>query len=155
MAFQATQQYASQHLANVSVQLEGFAQKAAAHRKKFLLGISQLRQFANHYLIAHGGGFLVIPEKEVPEFKRLLVKYYDDEDIIISQIFMRPAFWWITVSILGLFGIWLIYNGVLLAFNLKAPRWRPGTIIFILWIVSLLVMTVWIIRRMLIIGTLL
>ena len=68
---------------------------------------------------------------------------------------MRPAFWWITVSILGLFGIWLIYNGVLLAFNLKAPRWRPGTIIFILWIVSLLVMTVWIIRRMLIIGTLL
>ncbi len=30
--------------------------------------------FANHYLISHGGGFLVIPEKEVPEFKRLLVK---------------------------------------------------------------------------------
>lgn len=33
--------------------------------------------FANHYLISHGGGFLVIPEKEVPEFKQLLVKYYD------------------------------------------------------------------------------
>lgn len=29
--------------------------------------------FANHYLISHGGGSLVIPEKEVPEFKRLLV----------------------------------------------------------------------------------
>ena len=28
--------------------------------------------FANHYLIAHGGGFLVIPESEVPEFKKLL-----------------------------------------------------------------------------------
>ena len=28
--------------------------------------------FANHYLISHGGGFLVIPEKEVPEFKRLI-----------------------------------------------------------------------------------
>lgn len=25
--------------------------------------------FANHYLISHGGGFLVIPEKEVQEFK--------------------------------------------------------------------------------------
>lgn len=37
--------------------------------------------FANHYLISHGGGFLVIPEKEVPEFKRLLVKYYEGEDI--------------------------------------------------------------------------
>lgn len=31
--------------------------------------------FANHYLITHGDGFLVVPEKEVPEFKKLLVKY--------------------------------------------------------------------------------
>ena len=31
--------------------------------------------FANHYLISHGGGTLVIPEKEVPEFKSLLVRY--------------------------------------------------------------------------------
>ena len=31
--------------------------------------------FANHYLISKGGGFLVIPEKEVPEFKKLLVKF--------------------------------------------------------------------------------
>jgi hypothetical protein len=43
--------------------------------------------FANHYLISHGGGFLVIPEKEVPEFKNLLVKYYEGEDIsIISDL---------------------------------------------------------------------
>ena len=39
--------------------------------------------FANHYLISHGGGFLVIPEKEVPEFKRLLVKYYEGEDCLL------------------------------------------------------------------------
>ena len=38
--------------------------------------------FANHYLIAHGGGFLVIPESEVPEFKKLLVKYYEGEDLL-------------------------------------------------------------------------
>ena len=31
--------------------------------------------FANHYLIAHGGGFLVIPEKDVSEFKRFLWEY--------------------------------------------------------------------------------
>ena len=30
--------------------------------------------FANQYLIAHGQGFIVIPEKKVPEFKRLLVE---------------------------------------------------------------------------------
>ncbi len=36
--------------------------------------------FANHYLISHGGGLLVIPEKFVPEFKRLLVLYYEGKD---------------------------------------------------------------------------
>ena len=36
--------------------------------------------FANHYLISHGGGLLVIPEQNVPEFKQLLVLYYEDRD---------------------------------------------------------------------------
>ena len=36
--------------------------------------------FANHYLIAQGGGMLIIPEKHVPEFKRLLVLYYEGKD---------------------------------------------------------------------------
>ena len=49
--------------------------------------------FANHYLISHGGGFLVIPEKEVPEFKNLLVKYYEVEDISIISDFMKKNCW--------------------------------------------------------------
>ena len=49
--------------------------------------------FANHYLISHGGGFLVIPEKEVPEFKRLLVKYYEGEDITVITDFMKKYCW--------------------------------------------------------------
>lgn len=49
--------------------------------------------FANHYLIAHGGGFLVIPEKEVPEFKKFLVKYYEGEDISIIATFMKERCW--------------------------------------------------------------
>ncbi len=36
--------------------------------------------FANHYLISKGGGLLVIPENHVPEFKKLLVRYYEDKD---------------------------------------------------------------------------
>lgn len=36
--------------------------------------------FANHYLISQGGGMLVIPEKYVPEFKKLLISYYEDKD---------------------------------------------------------------------------
>ena len=45
--------------------------------------------FANHYLISHGGGLLVIPEKEVLEFKNLLVKYYEGDDISIISDFMK------------------------------------------------------------------
>ena len=36
--------------------------------------------FANHYLISQGGGMIIIPEKCVSEFKRLLVTYYEDKD---------------------------------------------------------------------------
>ncbi len=36
--------------------------------------------FANHYLIANAGGLLVIPEVNVPDFKKLLVQYYEDKD---------------------------------------------------------------------------
>lgn len=49
--------------------------------------------FANHYLIAHGMGFLVIPEKEVPEFKKLLVAFYEGEPIEVISGFMRERCW--------------------------------------------------------------
>lgn len=49
--------------------------------------------FANHYLIAHGMGFLVIPEKDVPEFKKLLVAYYEGESIEIISRFMKERCW--------------------------------------------------------------
>ncbi len=49
--------------------------------------------FANHYLISHGGGFLVIPEMKVPEFKRLLVKYYEGEDNNVIIAFMKEYCW--------------------------------------------------------------
>lgn len=49
--------------------------------------------FANHYLISHGGGFLVIPEREVPKFKQLLVKYYEGEDISTIGTFMKDNCW--------------------------------------------------------------
>ena len=33
--------------------------------------------FANHYLIAHGEGFIIITEKDVSEFKKLVVAFYE------------------------------------------------------------------------------
>ncbi len=49
--------------------------------------------FANHYLIAHGQGFLVIPEKYVPEFKRKLVAYYEGEDLKVISAFLKEKCW--------------------------------------------------------------
>jgi prophage maintenance system killer protein len=49
--------------------------------------------FANHYLISKGGGLLVIPENHVPEFKRLLVAYYEDRDDGDILAFMRENSW--------------------------------------------------------------
>ena len=49
--------------------------------------------FANHYLISQGGGFLVIPEKEVPKFKKLLVKYYEEENFSTLASFMKERRW--------------------------------------------------------------
>ncbi len=49
--------------------------------------------FANHYLIARGMGFLVIPEKDVPEFKKLLVEYYEGAPLEIIGAFLREKCW--------------------------------------------------------------
>ncbi len=49
--------------------------------------------FANHYLISKGGGLLVIPENHVPEFKRLLVAYYEDRDNGSILTFLREKCW--------------------------------------------------------------
>lgn len=49
--------------------------------------------FANHYLIAQGQGLLVIPEKEVPAFKRLLIEYYEGAPIEIIGSFLRNKCW--------------------------------------------------------------
>lgn len=49
--------------------------------------------FANHFLIAHGEGFLVIPEAKVNEFKKLLVEYYDGAQEAAISNFMKQYCW--------------------------------------------------------------
>ena len=49
--------------------------------------------FANHFLIAHGQGFLVIPEVHVAAFKKLLVAYYEGEDAGIITAFLKDNCW--------------------------------------------------------------
>lgn len=49
--------------------------------------------FANHYLISHGQGFLVIPEEHVPEFKQKLVAFYEGENIDVISGFLKEKCW--------------------------------------------------------------
>ena len=49
--------------------------------------------FANHYLIAHGQGFLVIPELFVPEFKKELVAFYEGEKKQKISDFLKQNCW--------------------------------------------------------------
>lgn len=49
--------------------------------------------FANHYLISQGGGLIVIPEKEVHEFKKILVAYYEGRQNEEIFAFMKMKCW--------------------------------------------------------------
>lgn len=45
--------------------------------------------FANHYLISHAGGLMVVPQNLVPEYKKMLVNYYEGTDEETIKSFMR------------------------------------------------------------------
>ena len=45
--------------------------------------------FANHYLISKAGGLMVVPENLVPEFKKLLVEYYEETNVASIKEFLK------------------------------------------------------------------
>lgn len=47
--------------------------------------------FANHFLISKGQGFLVIPSGNVPEFKKMLVNYYEGKDALQIKTFLKEV----------------------------------------------------------------
>ena len=49
--------------------------------------------FANHYLISKGEGFIAVPEDDVPEFKKLLVAYYEGKDNEEITEFLKTKCW--------------------------------------------------------------
>ena len=36
----------------------------------------------------------------------------------------------------------MVYGGIMMVFNLKSPSWRPGLVIFLLWVIALVVFIV-------------
>ena len=63
--------------------------------------------------------------------------YLDAEEMFVADLLTNnDTFWIFTMIIAGLLSLWFIYNSIMLLFNLKAPAWKPGLVIFISWIIS-------------------
>lgn len=45
--------------------------------------------FANHFLISHAKGLIVIPEKKVEDYKKLLIAYYEGENDTSIKTFLK------------------------------------------------------------------
>lgn len=45
--------------------------------------------FANHLLISHGLGLIVIPENKVESYRKLLIDYYEEKDLQSIKIFLK------------------------------------------------------------------
>lgn len=49
--------------------------------------------FANHYLIRNGLGIVVIPAENVNEYKKHLINYYEDKDLVSIKKFLKIKCW--------------------------------------------------------------
>lgn len=56
----------------------------------------------------------------------------------LAETITGARFWGmvLVIAILGFIG--MLYGGIMMTFDLKAPAWKPGLIIFIAWIISIL-----------------
>ena len=61
---------------------------------------------------------------------------------IFYQMLTEPWVVVLAVSAVVLPLIWLIYLGVRFIFDIKAPKWRPGLVLFVLWLVVVAVLAV-------------
>ncbi|MCX4333399.1 MAG: PspC domain-containing protein [Bacteroidales bacterium] len=73
--------------------------------------------------------------------------YLDPE----AQQFLLPlisdrAIWWLTVSVIAIASILELYLGVLLTFNMKAPKWKPGIILIITLMAAVMLLATYLTR---------
>lgn len=71
----------------------------------------------------------------------------DAGERMMAEILTGDTFWWLIMVMLGILFVWFLYNGVMLLFDLKAPSWRPGLILFLTWIVSIFVIAAYVIKN--------
>ena len=99
-------------------------------------------------LIGFGGmiGCVVIPSVSrivSHEITESIEKYGSpvdaEEQFVVDLLTNNEVFWVFITVIIGLMFVWFIYNGIMLVFDLKAPSWKPGLVIFIAWVISVFI----------------
>lgn len=105
-------------------------------------------------IIGFAGLLSTIFIHKAPEIIRLIIERHterwgrlNDDEIFMLNIFGNHIFWWGMMVIVGIFCIWMLYNGIRLIFDMKSPSWKPGIILFVLWIISILALIVWILLQ--------
>ncbi len=71
-----------------------------------------------------------------------------DEDAVqhvenAIEMLTHPTFWWLAGIFILLMGIGMCYAGIRMIFQFSAPKWRPGLVIFLLWLISLMSISVY------------
>ena len=56
---------------------------------------------------------------------------------------LSPAFWWILFAFTLTMGLGLCYAALMLIFDFNAPKWHPGLILLLLWVISIIAMVVY------------
>lgn len=73
-------------------------------------------------------------------------EFLDEAERMGIGMVTSNTFWMLVTAMTAIFSIWFLYNGVMLSFGLKAPSWKPGLVLFIAWIISILAIAAWTIR---------
>ena len=72
---------------------------------------------------------------------------FDAEELLAVNLIRSNTFWWLIMGSLGIAFIGVIYGGIMLIFDFKRPAWRPGLVLFIMWIISFFVLAAWILTK--------
>ena len=64
----------------------------------------------------------------------------------MADLLGGTTFWGLVLVMLGIGCIGMVYGGVMLLFDLRAPSWKPGLILFIAWLISIFVIIAYVIK---------
>jgi len=57
---------------------------------------------------------------------------------VVETLLLNRTFWWLVFAVVLVLGLLCCYAGIKLLFNVRGPEWRPGIILFVIWVISVL-----------------